>query len=78
MATMTRTAPNPAPSLAAAALREQLAGSTPAQRLTQARATAVHIEALLERIDAGEIEATPIEVARMEGADLALRAVADG
>jgi len=42
---------------------------------TQARAAAEHLEALLERIDAGEITATPTEVARLQGAGLAFRAL---
>lgn len=44
--------------------------------MAQARETAEHLEAVLECIDAGEITATPTEIARLEGADLALRLIA--
>lgn len=64
----------PQPSLAADALAREFRGDA-GHRVRQARSTAVHLEALLECIDAGELEATPTEIARLEGADLALRLV---
>lgn len=63
-------------SLAADALAARFDGD-PANRVRQARTTAGHLEALLESIDAGEVAATPTEIARLEGADLALRLVSD-
>ena len=62
--------------LTAEALAARFDGD-PASRVRQARATAGHLEALLASIDAGEIAATPTELARLEGADLALRLVSD-
>lgn len=41
------------------------------------RETADRLDALLAAIDAGEIAATPTELARLEGARLALRALDD-
>lgn len=63
-------------SLTADALAARFDGD-PASRVRQARTTAGHLEGLLESIDAGEIAATPTEIARLEGADLALRLVSD-
>ncbi|WP_431840478.1 hypothetical protein [Gordonia hongkongensis] len=75
---MTRTAESTAPSsarsLASQALADVFTGSA-SDRVKRARLTAVQLERLLERIDSGELEATPTEVARLEGADLALRAI---
>lgn len=45
------------------------------ERIKQARAAADHLGALLAAIDAGELEAAPTEIARLEGAELALRLV---
>lgn len=45
------------------------------KHMAQTRETAEHLEAVLECIDAGEITATPTEIARLEGADLALRLI---
>lgn len=64
----------PARSLAADQLSQTFTGSAP-ERVKRARLVAVHLERLLERIDAGEVDASPTEVARLEGADLALRAI---
>jgi len=41
----------------------------------QARAAAKYLEALLERIDAGEITASAADVARLQGAVLAFRSL---
>jgi len=62
------------PSLTAEALAREFKGDAH-HRIRQATATAEHLETLLEMIDAGEIEATPTEIARLEGADLAFRLV---
>ena len=72
--TDTATPASAARSLASQALADVFTGSA-ADRVKRARLTAAHLERLLERIDSGELEATPTEVARLEGADLALRAV---
>lgn len=48
-----------------------------ADRIAQARATASHLEAVLAAVDTGHLEAAPSEVARLEGATLALRMVSE-
>lgn len=69
-------APPPAliPNLTAAGLADRFKGNA-STRIKQAAETAEHLEAVLECIDAGEITATPTEIARLEGADLALRLI---
>lgn len=62
------------PSLTAAGLASRFQGDAH-KRMRQAAETADHLEAVLECIDAGEITATPTEIARLEGADLALRLI---
>lgn len=66
--------PRDARSLAYDQLADRFQGSGPA-RIQQAAATAVHLESVLASIDAGTITATATEIARLEGADLALRLV---
>lgn len=66
----------PARSLAYDALAEKFRGNA-SERIKQARATASHLELVLAAIDAGHIEATTTEVARLEGANLALRMVSE-
>lgn len=61
-------------SLASDALTNTFTGPAP-ERVKQARLVATRLERLLERIDSGQLDATPTEVARLEGADLALRAI---
>ncbi len=48
---------------------------TPAERIDAARVTVRSLTLLLESIEAGDIVATPLEVARIQGAIEALRAV---
>lgn len=55
-----------------ATLAEGLAGLAPGQRLDAARETARSLAAMLAAVDAGELELTPTERARLEGAHLAL------
>ncbi|ORM25196.1 hypothetical protein [Williamsia sp. 1135] len=71
---MNRPAVTPARSLAAEQLSQTFTGSA-SERVKRARLVATHLERILERIDSGQLEATPTEVARLEGADLALRAI---
>lgn len=66
--------PRHARSLAYDQLADRFQGRA-TERIQQAAATAVHLEGVLASIDAGHIDATPTEVARLEGADLALRLV---
>ncbi|MFJ3114830.1 hypothetical protein ACIPI2_12650 [Micrococcus luteus] len=73
---MTTATPTPqsTPDLTAAGLADRFKGDAH-KRMRQARETADHLEAVLECIDAGEITATATEIARLEGADLALRLI---
>ena len=49
---------------------------TPAERIYTARETARSLMRLLEAIERGELVATPLELARIQGAVEALRAIA--
>lgn len=73
---MTTATPTPqsTPDLTAAGLADRFKGDAH-KRMRQARETADHLEAVLECIDAGKITATATEIARLEGADLALRLI---
>jgi hypothetical protein len=51
-------------------------GGTPAERLAAARESADQLERLVESIRSGELKATAVGLAAMEGAVLALRLVA--
>ena len=48
---------------------------TPAERVSAARDTARSLRLLLEQIEAGDIAATPLEIARLRGALDALEAI---
>ena len=49
---------------------------TPAERIDTARETARSLMRLLEAIEHGELVATPLEIARLQGAAAALNAMA--
>ncbi|MFI8773761.1 hypothetical protein ACIGKQ_16550 [Gordonia sp. NPDC062954] len=63
-------------SIAAEALGAAFTGP-PTQRLATAVTVAEYLERILTLIEAGEVKATEREATRIEGAVLALRAVAD-
>ncbi len=48
---------------------------TPPERIDAARATVRSLTLLLEAVEAGDVVATPLEVARIQGAIEALRAM---
>ncbi len=53
-------------------LRGALAGLTAAQRIKAAREMAERLRVVLAALERGELDATPTEVARLEGAAVAL------
>lgn len=61
-------------SFAAEQLAQTFTGSA-SERVKRARLVALHLERMLECIDSSQLDASPTEVARLEGAALALRAI---